>query len=144
VCSELELGARPWHVGVVGDVIANVVALIAGIATGYYFEWRGDRATRAQNAELQEKLRALRESIYALGADHAPDQAIDARLIGDDLVEEIQRWIREYQGPDGTISRLRVVRRFLDHGYPADQVMAALAKLDEREAITLGEVIQLL
>jgi hypothetical protein len=121
------------------DVFTTILGLVVGLLTGYYFEWRNSSATRAQNLELETKLRLLRESIYSVSA--RDDGA--ARSDGDpELSGQLLRWLREYQGPDGKMARTRVFERFSSLGFTGSEVMAALAKLDEQGHVDVGEEIQ--
>ncbi len=122
------------------DAATTAVGLVVGLLTGYFFEWRNSKSTREYNVELEAKLRVLRESIYSIGRGPSHDHVASDEKV--DLEEEVHRWLVAYQGPDGTIPRVRVLRRFLDNGHAAEHINAALVKLDERGVLRLGEMIE--
>ena len=120
-------------------VISIATSLVAGAITGYWFERRQSRATRQHNAELEHKLRALREGIYSVGRG----SALASPQVSGNLEDRVNEWILNFQGPDGTVSRHRVAQRFLSEGESLEQILAALVRLDERGTIKYGEEIRI-
>ncbi|WP_159081375.1 hypothetical protein [Nocardioides sediminis] len=124
------------------DVVTTALGLVVGVLTGYYFEWRSSRSTRAQNIELENKLRVLRESIYSVNARDPADSIDSSVSVPKDLEQQLWQWLQDFQGPDGTIQRTRVFDRFSGLGYNANEVMAALTRLDEQGYVDMGEEIR--
>ncbi len=124
-------------------IITTVVSLMLGVLTGYYFERRASKEIRNRGLMLEEKLRVLRESIYAIGRGDSDHKLQDGKVLPD-LEDEVGKWLKSYQGPDGTIPRARVIQKFLEGGFTGAQINAALVQLDERGVIAFGDVIEVL
>ena len=86
----------------VEQALNQLVALVLGLALGFYFERRSGRKTREQNRELRAELEALRSSVYTVGGSDKPREH-DLSLSPDRLVSEVVEYAKEIQDAEGRV-----------------------------------------
>jgi uncharacterized protein YneF (UPF0154 family) len=123
---------------VVAQVIGAAVALVIGMATGFFFERRSTNEALRQNAELRRELREVRESVYTVGAQHRNHAQVGTQT-DQDLASELLLWARTVQDPSGRVDRRRALMNFAEAGRSADDLAEALAVLEQNGSITLSD-----
>jgi len=113
------------------DILNNVVGIVLGLFTGFYFERRATKAALDQNKELEDELAALRTSVYSVGG--APRTGTE-RTKPDrptSLADEVIRKARSIQDAEGRISRTRLASSLFAQGHRLTDVHVAIQHLTE-------------
>lgn len=119
--------------GIVNALVGLIVGLLAGLLTGYIFERRATKAAEGENARLRAELRALRESVYSVGAGRS--KTVPYALAPQELMSELRSWFEARQDAEGKVSFARAIAEFVGRGFTRSDVEAAT-----RELSTQGHV----
>lgn len=118
---------------------ALAIALVIGLALGFFFERRAGRETRAENKKLREELEALRSSVYTVGGSDRPRKR-DFPLSPEKLVNEVVEYAKAIQDVEGRVRRSLLVEHFTSNGHLLDSVNQALDLAQESEALSIDEM----
>jgi hypothetical protein len=123
----------------VEQALNQLVALVLGLALGFYFERRSGRKTREQNRELRAELEALRSSVYTVGGSDKPREH-DLSLSPDRLVSEVVEYAKEIQDAEGRVRKSLLVEHFASNGYMPGLVNQALDLAQESGILSIDEM----
>lgn len=120
-------------------LLNQLVGLVIGLASGFYFERRAGRKTREQNKELRAELEALRNSIYTVGGDAEPRENNSPPSL-DKLASEVVEYARSFQDARGFVRKSLLVEHFASNGYLPGSVNQALDLAQESGIISVDEM----
>ena len=111
------------------DVVNALVRLVVGVLSGFYFERRATKAARADADNLRRQLGELREGVY--GRVEAPRP----KPVDDALPERVHAWILRFLGPDGRVSKGKLVGHFASQGHSNAELERAIQALTDQNRV---------
>ena len=109
------------------EIVTTTIGLAFGLLTGFYFERRTNKSTKAQNNQLRRQLDALRAIVHSLGGN--PDAAAGPRGMPPDLPADVQARARATQDASGRVKRGELVSYFVSRGVEVDDVESAISQV---------------
>jgi uncharacterized protein YneF (UPF0154 family) len=108
-------------------VLTEIVSLVAGVLTGFFFERRATNDARRYNEDLQRQVSVLKTSVFSLGGKSG--EAAEDSPPSRDLAGLVTERAIATQDPAGRVNRRALIAHFLEREHAARDIEAAISSL---------------